>query len=72
MQALRLVDLYTSKGFDLKSKRIYIKVRDNSAHELVTSNGSHKKFVTSGKGEGGGVREEGYLYITLVTGALRV
>jgi transaldolase len=25
-KALRLVDLYTSKGFDLKSKRIYIKI----------------------------------------------
>lgn len=26
LQALRLVDLYAKKGFDLKSKRIYIKV----------------------------------------------
>ena len=26
MQALRLVDLYSKKGFDLSSKRIYIKV----------------------------------------------
>ena len=37
MQALRLIDLYAKKGFDLNSKRIYIKVTSNTISMTLIS-----------------------------------